>query len=107
MSSYNLASEYIYLDEQKYALENLNIASNILRSKNHSGLICVEIEYSIYYSIYYSDYEKANLILEGLDWKYDEDEHWKECEDCDEEITGTREPHEYDENGECICGSLY
>ena len=73
MSSYNLASEYIYLGERELAQENLDIAFNILSTKNHSALNCVQIEYSIYYSIYYSEYEKAFQILEKVDWQYDED----------------------------------
>ena len=35
------------------------------------------------------------------DWQYDEQEHWKECELCDEEVG--REEHTFIDD-ECICG---
>lgn len=72
-SSYNLASEYIYLGERELAQENLDIAFNTLKAKNHNALNCVQIEYSIYYSVFYSEYEKAFQILKNIDWQYDED----------------------------------
>jgi len=36
--------------------------------------------------------------------KKDEEEHWKECPDCGEEIPGTRKPHDFGDDGECGCG---
>lgn len=73
MSSYNIASEYIYLGEQTIVQNNLKLAFNILKTKNHNGLNCVQMEYSIYYSIFNSEYDKSYQILKELDWRYDED----------------------------------